>query len=96
MIKFSRPVTLIGFSLGARVIFKCLQQMAESGEGTCSFLFVCSCSSCCSIGKPDKDNSFAEGLIEKVVLLGAPISSKGDEWESARKVFILFRISIIF
>ncbi|ONK58827.1 uncharacterized protein A4U43_C08F150 [Asparagus officinalis] len=55
----NRPVTLIGFSLGARVIFKCLQQMAESGE---------------------------EGLVEKVVILGAPISSKGDEWESARKI----------
>ncbi|KAJ6792936.1 putative transmembrane and coiled-coil domain-containing protein 4 [Iris pallida] len=56
----NRPVTLVGFSLGARVIFKCLQQLAESGDN--------------------------EGLIERVVLLGAPISLKGEQWESARKM----------
>nr|CAD1821423.1 unnamed protein product [Ananas comosus var. bracteatus] len=56
----NRPVTLVGFSLGARVIFECLQQLAKS-----------------------KDN---EGIIEKVVLLGAPIPLKADQWESARKI----------
>ncbi|XP_058098716.1 uncharacterized protein LOC131243395 isoform X2 [Magnolia sinica] len=56
----SRPVTLLGFSLGARVIFKCLQHLAESGDN--------------------------EGLIERVVLLGAPISFKDENWETARKM----------
>ncbi|XP_020592542.1 transmembrane and coiled-coil domain-containing protein 4-like isoform X2 [Phalaenopsis equestris] len=56
----NRPVTLIGFSLGARVIFKCLQQLAESGEN--------------------------EGLIERVVLLGAPIKLNDEEWAAARKM----------
>nr|XP_029123303.1 transmembrane and coiled-coil domain-containing protein 4 isoform X4 [Elaeis guineensis] len=56
----NRPVTLVGFSLGARVIFKCLEHLAKSVNN--------------------------EGLVEKVVLLGAPISLKGEEWESVRKM----------
>ncbi|KAF6145422.1 hypothetical protein GIB67_029191 [Kingdonia uniflora] len=57
----NRPVTLVGFSLGARVIFKCLQHLSQS-----------------------KDN--AAGLVERVVLLGAPISIKDESWETARKM----------
>ncbi|OWM75013.1 hypothetical protein CDL15_Pgr021364 [Punica granatum] len=56
----NRPVTLIGFSLGARVIFKCLSYLAEAGE----------------------DNAC---LVERVVLLGAPIPIKDESWEIARK-----------
>ncbi|XP_049384042.1 uncharacterized protein LOC125848251 isoform X1 [Solanum stenotomum] len=56
----NRPVTLVGFSLGARVIFKCLQVLSES-ENT-------------------------SGLVERVVLLGAPIAIKNMNWEAARKV----------
>ncbi|XP_039050193.1 transmembrane and coiled-coil domain-containing protein 4-like [Hibiscus syriacus] len=54
----NRPVTLVGFSLGARVIFKCLQCLAEA-KGA--------------------------GLVERVVLLGAPVSIKDEKWEDARK-----------
>ncbi|CAL9154710.1 uncharacterized protein LOC103993236 isoform X1 [Musa acuminata AAA Group] len=56
----NRPVTLIGFSLGARVIYKCLQALAVSGDN--------------------------EGLVERVVLLGAPLSVKGEQWDIARKI----------
>ncbi|KAG0490310.1 hypothetical protein HPP92_007173 [Vanilla planifolia] len=56
----NRPVTLLGFSLGARVIFKCLQHLYESGDN--------------------------EGLVERVVLLGAPVSLKDEEWITARKM----------
>ncbi|XP_055805055.1 uncharacterized protein LOC129873892 [Solanum dulcamara] len=56
----NRPVTLVGFSLGARVIFKCLQILSES-----------------------ENNS---GLVERVVLLGAPIAIKNMNWKAARKV----------
>ncbi|KAI9200824.1 hypothetical protein LWI28_013800 [Acer negundo] len=55
-----RPVTLIGFSLGARVIFKCLRCLAEAGDNA--------------------------GLVERVVLLGAPISINDENWEDARKM----------
>ncbi|KAK2373023.1 hypothetical protein P8452_46198 [Trifolium repens] len=56
----NRPVTLIGYSLGARVIFKCLECLAET-------------------------ENHAE-LVERVVLLGAPIAIKDENWEAARKV----------
>ncbi|KAK9136261.1 hypothetical protein Syun_015591 [Stephania yunnanensis] len=57
----NRPVTLIGFSLGARLIFKCLECLAENGDD-------------------------GAGLVERVVLLGAPLSIKNENWESARKM----------
>ncbi|KAG6647104.1 hypothetical protein CIPAW_07G055900 [Carya illinoinensis] len=56
----NRPVTLIGYSLGARAIFKCLQCLAETEHD-------------------------AE-LIERVVLLGAPISIQDENWEAVRKM----------
>ncbi|XP_004377237.1 transmembrane and coiled-coil domain-containing protein 4 [Trichechus manatus latirostris] len=55
-----RPVTLIGFSLGARVIYFCLQEMAQ-----------------------EKD---CQGIIEDVVLLGAPVEGEAKHWEAFRKV----------
>lgn len=55
-----RPVTLIGFSLGARVIYFCLQEMAQ-----------------------EKD---CQGIIEDVVLLGAPVEGDPKYWEPFRKV----------
>ncbi|OVA20406.1 Protein of unknown function DUF726 [Macleaya cordata] len=54
----NRPVTLVGFSLGARVIFKCLQCLAEKEDNV--------------------------GLVERVVLLGAPISINDENWRNAR------------
>uniref|UniRef100_A0A1J3HIC9 Transmembrane and coiled-coil domain-containing protein 4 n=1 Tax=Noccaea caerulescens TaxID=107243 RepID=A0A1J3HIC9_NOCCA len=56
----NRPITLVGFSLGARVIFKCLQTLAETEQN-------------------------AE-LVERVVLLGAPISIKSENWRDVRKM----------
>uniref|UniRef100_A0A8C6CZ26 Transmembrane and coiled-coil domains 4 n=1 Tax=Moschus moschiferus TaxID=68415 RepID=A0A8C6CZ26_MOSMO len=55
-----RPVTLIGFSLGARVIYFCLQEMAQ-----------------------EKD---CQGIVEDVVLLGAPVDGEAKHWEPFRKV----------
>ncbi|XP_052169407.1 uncharacterized protein LOC127786121 [Oryza glaberrima] len=56
----SRPVTLIGFSLGARVVFKCLEELALLGNN--------------------------EGLVERAVMIGAPVSDKEELWESTRKM----------
>ena len=54
-----RPVTLVGYSLGARLIFSCLDKLAERK---------------------------AFGLIENVVLVGAPCPSDAADWRRARSV----------
>ncbi|XP_061457026.1 transmembrane and coiled-coil domain-containing protein 4 [Rhineura floridana] len=55
-----RPVTLIGFSLGARVIYCCLQEMAKEED--------------------------CKGIIEDVVLLGAPVEGEAKYWKPMTKV----------
>ncbi|XP_053546279.1 transmembrane and coiled-coil domain-containing protein 4 isoform X2 [Bombina bombina] len=55
-----RPVTLIGFSLGARVIYFCLQELAQE--------------------------SGSEGIIEDVVLLGAPVEGDAKKWKPLTRV----------
>lgn len=54
-----RPVTLVGFSLGGRVISSCLRELAERREF---------------------------GLIDSVVLVGAPVPSGREYWASMRCV----------
>lgn len=55
-----RPVSLIGFSLGARVIYYCLQELAND-QGS-------------------------EGVVEDVVLLGAPVDGSEKAWERITRV----------
>jgi hypothetical protein len=54
-----RPVTLIGYSVGARVIYACLMELAEQ---------------------------HAFGLVESVVLMGAPAPSSNKQWRQIRAV----------
>lgn len=55
-----RPVTLIGYSMGARVIFYCLQEMGQ--------------------------RKGCEGIVEDVILLGAPVSNCSKEWQKLSRV----------
>ncbi|XP_056589269.1 transmembrane and coiled-coil domain-containing protein 4-like [Triplophysa dalaica] len=55
-----RPVSLIGFSLGARVIYFCLEELAKD-QGS-------------------------EGVVEDVVLLGAPVDGSEKVWRQLSKV----------
>ncbi|CAD5213380.1 unnamed protein product [Bursaphelenchus xylophilus] len=50
-----RPITLIGFSLGARVIYHCLLAMSKRED--------------------------SKGIIEDVILLGAPVSASTKQWK---------------
>ncbi|KAI1405467.1 DUF726-domain-containing protein [Hypoxylon fuscum] len=54
-----RPVTLVGYSLGARVIYACLRVLADRK---------------------------AFGLVENVVLIGAPVPSNTSHWQIMRTV----------
>lgn len=54
-----RPVTLVGYSLGARVIYACLRVLADRK---------------------------AFGLIDNVVLIGAPVPSNTGHWQMMRTV----------
>lgn len=54
-----RPVTLVGYSLGARAIYTCLRSLAERK---------------------------AFGLIDTVVLIGAPAPSDTSQWQKLRSV----------
>jgi MFS family permease len=54
-----RPVTLIGYSLGARVIYCCLKSLAERR---------------------------AFGIVENVILIGAPVPSNYQNWQEMRAV----------
>lgn len=54
-----RPVTLIGYSLGSRLIFSCLQSLAKRD---------------------------AYGLVESVIVMGAPTPSNDEHWRRVRSV----------
>lgn len=54
-----RPVTLVGYSLGARVIFQAMLILAEHS---------------------------AFGLVESIVLIGAPVSVEDPPWRKVRAV----------
>lgn len=54
-----RPVTLVGYSLGARVVFKCLESLASRN---------------------------ALGIVENVLLLGAPVSADPERWKRVTPV----------
>ncbi|TGZ84754.1 DUF726-domain-containing protein [Ascodesmis nigricans] len=57
-----RPVSLFGFSVGARVVWHCLLALAKEADGR------------------------GYGIIEDVVLLGAPITATKEEWRLVRSV----------
>ncbi|PAV75698.1 hypothetical protein WR25_08779 isoform D [Diploscapter pachys] len=55
-----RPISLVGFSLGARVIYHCLLAMSQRAESA--------------------------GIIEDVILLGAPVTASPTQWRKVCSV----------
>ena len=75
-----RPVTLIGFSLGARVIYFCCQEMAKR-KSPCVVCWICISLCCTSPYFAD-----CEGIIEDVIMLGTPVPANPDEWKKLARV----------
>ena len=66
-----RAITLIGYSMGARLLFSCLTQLHKVFRASVE------------AGGSGED---AEKMIEDVVLLGAPITSDVAAWKAVRQV----------
>lgn len=62
-IRRGRPVTLIGYSMGARVIYHCLQELDACVP-----------------------SAAGRGIVENVVLMGAPVSTDFASWSACRRV----------
>lgn len=54
----ARPVTLVGVSLGAKLIISCLMTLADRYEATCD----------------EHERHRIRGIVENVVLMGAAVS----------------------
>eukprot|EP01116_Phalansterium_solitarium_P019045 TRINITY_DN5212_c0_g2_i1.p2 TRINITY_DN5212_c0_g2~~TRINITY_DN5212_c0_g2_i1.p2 ORF type:complete len:341 (+),score=135.98 TRINITY_DN5212_c0_g2_i1:1073-2095(+) len=67
----ARPITLVGFSNGARLIFTCLEELARL-----SLEFI-------AAGSSGRDPC---GIVENVVLIGAPIPANYARWEAVQSV----------
>ena len=68
-----RPVTLIGYSMGARLVFHCLLELSRAAAA----------------GGITNDLSRAGGgngaIVENAVLLGAPVAAHPARWAMARR-----------
>eukprot|EP01095_Lingulamoeba_sp_RSL-Kostka_P007291 TRINITY_DN2307_c0_g1_i1.p1 TRINITY_DN2307_c0_g1~~TRINITY_DN2307_c0_g1_i1.p1 ORF type:complete len:283 (+),score=94.85 TRINITY_DN2307_c0_g1_i1:195-1043(+) len=67
----NRPVTLIGWSLGARVIFSCLEELYKIAEEK-------------GILKNPKNDNTIFGIIENVYIIGGGCTAKYDRWRKVR------------
>ncbi|KAJ8600200.1 hypothetical protein CTAYLR_001992 [Chrysophaeum taylorii] len=66
-----RPVTLVGYSIGARVVMHCLDELAKRAEQH----------------SHDKlEPSPAACVVENAILLGAPVAARPTRWRRARTV----------
>jgi len=69
----ARPATLIGVSMGARVIFYCLEELAKISQGT-------------EVNSDNEGFRDALSVVEHVILIGAAVPADLRRWASVRAV----------
>lgn len=91
-----RPVTLVGFSFGARVIYACLKELAKYQEIWCDYQEMMAAEADTQRGKERKetrggDDSLANmrepaAIVEDAIMMGLPNHLSLASWRACRQV----------
>lgn len=75
-----RPVTLVGYGMGARLIFHCLEHLYDISQRNTRAMASLTAEGITDAGLDVK------GIVEHAVLIGAPVSTALHGWQKARLV----------